>query len=374
MILPLSHEERPVIKHLYVHVPFCTHICPYCSFYKTPNSLPQINVYIPALKQELAWALENFDLQPETIFFGGGTPSALSISQLETLFSDWPLASQPTQEYTLEANPTNISPDKARLLREIGFNRISLGVQAFDAPSLEVLGRTHDAAQVRKTVHILREAGFTNLNLDLMFALPGQSMEQWQASLDAALELEPQHISAYNLNYEEDTEFFEKLQAGYHRINQDQEQTFFRRGIESLGRAGFEHYEISNYARPGFQSSHNQGYWNGSDHLGLGPGASSTVGHLRWKNIPNTLLYAEALKLKGEPLREMEVLSAESKRNERILLGLRTSWGLKRDVVEEKKEQVAQLEKEGLIELTETHLRLTSAGQLVADSVTEHLI
>ena len=367
-----SRTEGSVIRHLYVHVPFCTHICPYCSFYKTRNSLPQITDFLPALKAELAWAGRTFNLQLETVFFGGGTPSALSLSQLEDLFRDWPLNRIP--EVTMEANPMTISAAKAALLRDIGFNRISLGVQAFDDVSLKLLGRTHNAEQIRHTARLLRGAGFTNMNIDLMFALPGQCHEQWLASLHAALELQPQHISAYNLNYEEDTDFFRKLEAGKLHIDENQERDFFLTASALLREHGFEHYEISNYAKPGFRSLHNQAYWAGADYLGLGPSACSTVGQLRWKNVPDTVAYAKALREKGEPLREEEALSEEMKTHERILLGLRTSHGIDPELIPSRVSRIEELKGEGLLELTGGRLRLTQEGQLVSDSVTALLI
>ena len=361
-----------IIRHLYVHVPFCTHICPYCAFYKTRNLSAEMRDFVPSLLAELKWARENFDLQPETIFFGGGTPTALSVSQLETLFADWPWRA--VREFTFEANPLTISPRKAKTLRLAGVNRISLGAQAFDEPSLKILGRTHNADDVRKTVEILRTAGFGNVNLDLMFALPGQTFAQWQSSLLAAVELQPEHISAYNLNYEEDTEFFNKLKAGVWRVEETQEKDFFSYAGEFLAQHGFGHYEISNYARAGFESIHNQAYWLGADYLGLGPGACSTVGWQRWKTVANNQLYTSTLMAKGEPLREIEPLTADTKRAEKILLGLRTRDGVATSLLAERRDVLTNLEREGLITVLSDRAALTTKGKLVADSVTELLI
>ncbi|NJK92191.1 MAG: radical SAM family heme chaperone HemW [Blastochloris sp.] len=368
----MSETSRPVIRHLYVHVPFCTHICPYCAFYKMRNTLPEMKSFLPALKQELAWAQKQFDLQLETVFFGGGTPSALSVSQLEFLFEGWSL--QEVAEVTMEANPMTISTDKAKLLKDLGFNRVSLGVQAFDEASLRLLGRTHDAAQVEKSMGLLREAGFENINVDLMFALPGQSLEQWQGSLRAALALSPEHISAYNLNYEEDTAFFERLESGLLRIDPEQERTFYLWADECLTEAGFEHYEISNYARPGWAARHNQAIWDGADYLGLGPSACSTLGSLRWKNTPDLGRYAEVLEETGEPPRELEPLSAEMRQRERILLSLRTQRGCDVAGLGGREAQIEQLVMEGLVEREPGRIRLTRQGQLVADTVTEYLL
>jgi oxygen-independent coproporphyrinogen-3 oxidase len=361
-----------VIRHLYVHVPFCTHICPYCAFYKTRNLTTEMKDFVPSLLAELKWARENFDLQPETIFFGGGTPTALSVLQLEALFAQWPW--REVREFTFEANPLTISPRKAEVLRLAGVNRISLGAQAFDEPSLKILGRTHQAEDIRATMAVLRRAGFDNINLDLMFALPGQTFEQWQSSLLAAVELQPEHISAYNLNYEEDTEFFDKLQAGVWRVEESHEKEFFGYAEEFLAGHGFDHYEISNYARNGFESVHNHAYWLGADYLGLGPGACSTVGLQRWKTVANTQLYGSTLMAKGEPLREMEPLTANTKNAEKILLGLRTREGAALSLLADKRDVLTNLEQEGLITLLSDRATLTTKGKLVADSVTELLI
>jgi len=365
-------NPKPLVHHLYVHIPFCTHICPYCAFYKTRNSLPEIKAFLPALLRELAWARENFDLRPSTIFWGGGTPSALSIPQLEEIFSHWPWGE--VTEFTLEANPLTISPAKADLLRQAGVNRISLGAQAFDEASLKILGRTHRESDIVKSVEILRRAGFQNLNLDLMFALPGQTTEAWQYSLAQAVALSPEHLSAYNLTYEEDTDFFQKLQAGLWNVNEERDRNFFLHGTDFLASRGFEAYEISNFARPGFASIHNQAYWQGHDYLGLGPGACSTVGGQRWQNASDTRRYAEGLLRDGEAPRQIEELTAETRRTERILLQLRTSQGVESGLLKNQKELLTSLQQEGLIELSPDRVRLTAKGRVVADSVTELLI
>jgi len=201
--------------------------------------------FLPALEREIQFVCEHLPLELETVFFGGGTPSALSVSQLETMSSFWPWKHVP--EFTLEANPMTISARKAEKLQELGVNRISLGVQAFDESSLKTLGRTHRAPDVVSTVQRLRQSGFQNINIDLMFALPGQSLETWQASLQQTLELEPEHISLYELTYEEDTEFLERLETGKLKI-ESTGRVMHEWAIETLESYGFEHYEVSNFA------------------------------------------------------------------------------------------------------------------------------
>lgn len=355
---------------MYVHVPFCTHICPYCAFVKTKNSLPEMKAFLPSLQAELRAAREEFDLQPATIFFGGGTPTALSVSQLESLFEEWPWTGNGA-EFTVESNPATISAEKARVLAEAGVNRISLGVQSFDAELLKLLGRTHDREQVLKTVGILRKAGFSNLNLDLMFALPGQSLEQWQATLRQAIELEPAHISCYNLNYEEDTAFFDRLNQGLYQVDEKVERGFFLESDRLLTEAGFLHEEISNFAKPGFSCAHNWSYWRGEDYLGFGPGAFSTVRGKRWQNESSVDGYARRVAREGSARRDFEMLSAGTLRGERIMLGLRTREGVALAEMRPWENELKDLQEAGLIRLEGEAAKLTAEGSLVADSIAE---
>jgi len=361
---------KPRIEHLYVHVPFCTHLCPYCAFVKTKNSLPEMKTFLPSLLAELKAAREEFDLQPKTIFFGGGTPTALSISQLETLFQEWPWKGSGA-EFTVESNPATISADKARVLVEAGVNRISLGVQSFDPDLLKLLGRTHDREQVLKTVGILRKAGLSNLNLDLMFALPGQSLEQWRTSLQEAVEIKPEHISCYNLTYEEDTEFFDRLNHGQYQVDEKVERGFFLESDRLLTEAGFEHEEISNFAKPGFSCAHNWSYWRGEDYLGLGPGAFSTVGGRRWQNETTVEAYARRVEKEGSARKDIEVLSPGTLRGERIMLGLRTNQGVMLTEMAPWENELKELRQAGLIQLKGETVILTAEGSLLADSIAE---
>lgn len=370
MSFPTS--SRPAISHLYVHIPFCTHICPYCAFHKEKNLLPAMKAFLPALQQEIAWAAQNFDLQPDTAFFGGGTPSALSLSQLEELFTAWPWRNIP--EFTFEANPMTFSMEKATRLRQWGVNRISLGVQSFDNGLLQLLGRTHRRDDIPRTMDLLRAAGFTNINLDLMFSLPGQTLAQWEDSLQQALALQPEHISTYNLTYEEDTDFLRKHESGEFQSSETTDRDHFSLAMDLLEAAGYGQYEISNFAKPGFESRHNHAIWEGKDYLGLGPSAVSTVGRLRWKNIPDTLRYTSSVGETGRSEREEEPLDDRVRQNERILLALRIREGLPVAWLEDKNDEVQRLLDEGLMERNGERLILTRKGKLVADSVTEILI
>ncbi len=364
--------SRPAVSHLYVHIPFCTHICPYCAFHKEKNLLPAMKAFLPALKTELQTARQRYDVQPQTAFFGGGTPSALSLSQLDDLFSVWPWVEIP--EFTFEANPMTFSPEKARHLRQWGVNRISLGVQSFDNSLLQLLGRTHKRDDIPRTMDLLRDAGFSNINIDLMFSLPGQTLAQWEDSLHQALALAPEHLSTYNLTYEEDTEFLRKHEAGTFSSSESTDRDHFSLAMDLLKSAGYGQYEISNFSRPGFESRHNQAIWDGKDYLGLGPSAVSTVESRRWKNIPDTLRYADSVRETGTSLCEDEPLSAEIRLEERILLALRIREGVPLAWLKDKQSEAQQLVQEGLAEVINDHLTLTRAGKLVADSVTEILV
>src|SRR5438105_1588551 len=257
------------IRHIYVHIPFCARICPYCAFYKELLDRSQTERFCQALLSELRQHSKDRHLLPSTIYFGGGTPTALTTGQLEFLlggFRDQLDLSQ-LVEWTTEANPGSVSARKAALLQRLGISRISLGIQSWDDDLLKLLGREHDAKQGEESFAIFRDAGFSNINLDLMFGLPGQTIEQWQSTLVRTVSLMPEHISTYCLTYEEDTEFFLRHARGEFRQDSDADAKFLEVTMSLLQDAGYEHYEISNYARPGFRSAHNRAYWSGSDSI-----------------------------------------------------------------------------------------------------------
>src|SRR6266403_2003997 len=300
---------RRRVRHIYVHIPFCARICPYCAFYKDLLDRSQTSRFCEALLRELELNESRRRtgdrrslLRPSTIYFGGGTPTALNIAQLELLLRGFHERLELSQlvEWTIEANPGSVSARKAALLKKFGVNRISLGVQSWDDELLRLLGREHNAQQAEESFQILRDAGFTNVNVDLMFGLPGQTVDQWRATLERTIALGPEHVSTYCLTYEEDTEFFLRHARGEFRQDSDADADFFQMTMSILEGAGYEHYEISNYARPGFQSAHNRAYWFGADYLGIGPSAFSTIGMTRWQNVPDFRRYAEAV-LSGEP-------------------------------------------------------------------------
>ncbi len=361
------------LRHLYVHIPFCARICPYCAFYKERADPAQAGRFCDALVAELASAAP---VAPRTIFFGGGTPTALTIPQLTTIFDGFArhLDLSQVTEWTFEANPGSVSERKAQLLRERGVTRISLGVQSFDDGLLELLGREHNAAQAVASFELLRRAGFQNLNIDLMFGLPGQTLAQWQETLRRAIALRPDHISAYCLTYEEDTDFFLRHARGEFRSDEETDAAFFETTTELLTGAGFSQYEISNFARPGFESVHNRAYWAGEDYLGFGPSAVSTRGLRRWQNIADYRAYSNrALAGESASLGD-EILTPEMKRAEAIALGLRTRAGVPSELVNRWPEEVAEFVRLGLVQRDERRVVLTRSGRLLADSVAEAFV
>jgi len=369
-----STEEA--IAHIYVHIPFCARICPYCAFYKERADSTQTQRFCDALLREIDEQAARLPIFPETIFFGGGTPTALSTAQLEFLLSGFRdrLDLSAMREWTVEANPGSVSPRKAALLRNMGVDRISLGIQSWDDELLKILGREHNSAQADASYQILRDTGFTNVSIDLMFGLPGQTLAQWEATLEKTIALGPDHISTYCLTYEEDTEFFARQARGEYREDPDSDARFLESAMRTLGGAGFEHYEISNYARPGFESSHNRGYWAGHDYLGIGPSAFSTVGLRRWQNVPDYRAYSDRI-LGGESVESStEALMPQMKRAEKIALSLRTRNGIPAEELSQWPNESREFVDLGLLREVGGHFILTSRGKLLADSVAEAFV
>ncbi len=363
---------------LYVHIPFCHRICPYCSFYKhTPGNTP-IPDFIQAIGQEASGRKGSRSLSPiETLYLGGGTPSMLSSKHLSDLFDslreNFDLSQ--IQEITLEANPATFDLKKASLFKFLGVTRVSLGIQSFTPHVLETLGREHSPEQATEAVHTLREAGIDSVNIDLMFSIPGQSLADWESTLRHAVSLKPDHISAYNLTYEEDTAFFDSLQNGTYQENEDHDADHYHLAEQILTAAGFDHYETSNYAQPNHHSRHNQGYWMGSDYLGLGPSAVSTLNGTRDKNIPDTAAYIRQVSSLGNAIHETEILTPAQRRIELIALGLRTTKGIPLELLGNASlDKAHTLATENLLKLSETHLSLTQLGRPLVDPIAAELI
>lgn len=361
-----------MLSHLYAHIPFCPKVCPYCSFYKEASDRNKTQAFLDAMLKESE--LHAGRLRPETIFFGGGTPTALSTSQLEYLIGGLRQRIDlfAVEEFTIEMNPATVSLEKAAALRALGVNRVSMGVQSWDPGLLETLGRVHSAAQARRSYEILREAGFDNVNLDLMFGIPGQTLAQWRESLIQTIALQPDHISAYCLTYEEDTEYFLRMTRGEYRPDEILDAGLFEVTMELLGAAGFEQYEISNYARPGRECRHNLAYWLGSDYLGLGPSAFSTLQNERWKNVSDTSEYIRRI-ASGEGAADFrEALDADTRKVEQIAFALRTNRGVPTSLLPTDK--AAQLVAGGLLREESGRSYLTQHGKMLADAVAENVI
>lgn len=359
---------------LYLHIPFCHRICPYCSFYKhTPGGTP-IAAFISALIDELGHRLH----QPaRTLYLGGGTPSMLSPSHLERLFSGLSrhVDFSGLEEITLEANPATFDLDKARLFRELGVTRVSLGIQSFSPHVLRTLGRDHTREQAIESVRLLRLADIPQINIDLMFSIPGQSQADWHESLSQAVDCMPDHVSAYNLTYEEDTEFFEMLRRGEAVIREDTDAGMFHHADRLLTRSGFDHYETSNYAKPGMRSTHNEGYWAGEDYLGIGPSAVSTLDGTRSRNIPDTAEYIRRIQHHGHAVDSAEHLDHGSWLIERIALGLRTKDGIQRAWLDHGGMARAEvLVSEGLARWQQDRFVLVGRGRALVDAVAAELL
>lgn len=359
-----------MLRHLYLHIPFCHRVCPYCSFYKHQHGSTDLAAFVEAMLNEAKQ--QAHQIVPYTVYFGGGTPTALSETHLTRLLQGLRevIDFSEVTEYTMEANPRTITESKAAMMRNAGVNRISLGIQAWDAETLKTLGRDHAASEAEETYHLLRAAGFPSVSLDLMFSIPGQSPEAWRGTLEKTISLQPDHISAYNLNYEEDTEFFQRLRKGQYRENEDRDAEFFYTAMDLLEAANYEHYEISNYARPGKRSRHNESYWLGEEYLGLGPSAYSTVAGHRWQNVADTTRYIELLSAQQSAAVPGEALTPDQRRTERFGLELRTARGLPVSLIEAPSLKMMEtLEREGLLRVTEGYIRLTRDGKALVDSV-----
>jgi oxygen-independent coproporphyrinogen-3 oxidase len=279
------------------------------------------------------------------------------------------------QEITLEANPATFDLKKARLFKSLGVTRVSLGIQSFTPHVLETLGREHSPQQATESVRTLREAEIDSINIDLMFSIPGQSITDWENTLRHAVSLKPDHISAYNLTYEEDTVFFDSLQNGTYRENEDHDADHYHLAEQILTDSGFDHYETSNYAQPGHHSRHNQGYWTGSDYLGLGPSAVSTLNGTRDKNIPDTAAYIRQISSLGNAIHDTEILTPAQRRIELIALGLRTTQGIPLELLDSASlEKARTLATENLLKIRDTHLSLTQLGRPLVDPIAAELI
>lgn len=318
---------------LYIHIPFCKSRCAYCAFYSQTDFALQER-FVAALARELA--LRSQELPPQerrlqTLYWGGGTPSLLTPDQLEylvaTLHQYYTFA--PQAEWTFEANPDDLSLSYAQQLYALGFNRVSMGVQSFCNEELKMLQRRHTAKEVYRAIEALRQVGIQNLSIDLIYALPKQSLQRWQQNLCEAIALEVPHLSAYNLTYEENTLLWRLAQKGSLTPLPEQDAiAHYKLLVATLAQANFWHYEVSNFARPHYQAQHNSSYWQGASYLGLGPSAHSYYHHQRRANTPQIKEYVCALEQDKLPPHTVEKLTSRDERNEMVMTRLRTAQGI----------------------------------------------
>ncbi len=372
-------ESVSEITHIYIHIPFCHRICPYCSFYKHTPGNTDMNGFVDALLAEIRTRSGSHTLRPKTIYFGGGTPTLLSRTHLDRLFAGMRELIDLTalEEWTMEANPRTFKAKKLQLMADAGVTRVSLGVQSWDPAQLDVLGRDHTPAEAEASFQLLRESEIPTANIDLMFAHPGQSLDKWRSDLARTIALHPDHVSTYNLTFEEDTEFFKKFVTGEFDQDPDLDAAYFETMIDTMSAAGFENYEISNHAKPGHRSKHNSAYWSGADFLGIGPGAVSTIARKRWKNLEDTARYIESMKSRRAAETDIENLTDEQFLMERVTLELRTSEGLPLErlaILPNATTRIAAIIDAGHATAADTHLILTRSGKLLADEVAGYLI
>ena len=371
---------------IYIHIPFCKSRCKYCDFFSTIH-LEKRAQYVAALLEE--WRMRAHEVKEpiHTIYIGGGTPSMLDDSSLQMIIEairrEPPLnstaISEPLQgdeamlqEITMEANPGDITLERAQAWRKMGINRLSIGVQSMDDELLQLIGRRHTAEQARKAVAAAQAAGFDNISIDLMYALPSQTMEQWQKDVAEALQMGVQHISTYGLIYEEGTVLMTLLDHGViEAVDEDTEMQMYDYLVGQLAANNFEHYEVSNFALQNHQSKHNSSYWNNTPYIGLGAGAHSYDGQVRQWNISDLDTYiAQAMAHQLQP--EKEVLSEEQRHTERVMLGLRTNSGIGCDEIDRSKAQpyIAQ----GMLIEKDNRIVATTKGYHILNRIIEDLI
>jgi oxygen-independent coproporphyrinogen-3 oxidase len=318
----------------YIHIPFCLKKCGYCDFYSTRAEPGQITAFLHACADEIELYRDHqifSQVEFQTLYLGGGTPSLLSARQIneliEKLYKNFSFEND--FEFTIEANPETISLAKLKTYRSIGINRISIGIQSFSDPELKILDRVHSASQAVKSIEWAFQAGFENINLDLIFAIPGQTVRQWQDNLKKTIAFSPQHISVYCLTIEPGTAMDQQIKTRQlEKIEEEIEREMYLWNIDSLHAAGYEQYEISNFAHPGHECRHNQMYWNGSPYLGIGPSAHSFWERHRQWNVASIHEYSGVVSQGKKPIRDSEELSATQTMLEFVYLNLRTTQGI----------------------------------------------
>ncbi|AND79543.1 radical SAM family heme chaperone HemW [Streptococcus pantholopis] len=366
----------------YIHIPFCTQICYYCDFSKVFIKNQPVDAYLQALIREY----ESYDIRElQTLYIGGGTPTAISAEQLDWLLTNLVrhLDLGRLDEFTIEANPGDLSPEKIEVLKRSAVNRVSLGVQTFNNRQLKQIGRGHNEAQIYDSIDSLKAAGFNNISIDLIYALPGQTLADVKENVAKALALDVPHLSLYSLILEHHTVFMNKMRRGKLNLpGEDLEAEMFDYIISEMEANGFEHYEISNFTKPGFESRHNLMYWANVEYYGCGAGASGYLDGIRYRNRGPIQHYLKGVAA-GNPKLEEEVLTKKEMMEEELFLGLRKKTGVSISRFEEKFHEsfekrygqiVEELIADSLVQITDGHLRMTKKGLFLGDTVAEKFI
>lgn len=385
----LVKEVILVARGVYIHIPFCHQICNYCDFNKVFFKNQPVDEYIEALGREMELTVaempEAFE-QVETIFLGGGTPTALSAAQIEKLLKlitkHIPMSN--VKEFSSEANPDELTVDKLQALYDGGVNRLSMGVQSFDQSLLEKIGRTHSNEHVYETIENAKRVGFTNISIDLMYGLPGQTMEQWQHTLDKALALKLPHYSAYSLIVEPKTIFYIQYAKGkLHLPTEDLEAEMYGVLMDTMEAHELHQYEISNFAQQGFDSTHNTIYWDNDEYAGFGAGAHGYLEGVRYSNVAPIKKYIETVMAGTRPLLSEHTVTLEEKLEEQMFLGLRKTAGVTNETFERKFRQsmqslyadkISKLVQEKLIVADTQGIRLTRKGRFVGNEVFQRFL
>lgn len=363
------------VSYLYIHIPFCIRKCPYCDFFSIPSDEALSEEYIDAVLMELDMRKESLG-RLKTVYIGGGTPTVLTPKGLDRLFQklkDTPWSED--IEITIEANPGTIDSEKVRILKEFGVNRFSLGIQSFIVRELELLGRIHNSCEGIRAIEHIRNEGVKNLSIDLIYGIPDQSVTDWQYNISRAIEYSPEHISTYELTPEKETPLYVLITEG--RLRKPDENTIidmYYHAIDRLNRAGYIHYEISNFAKDGFQCRHNLNYWDRGEYIGVGAGAHSFEGEIRRVNLRDVRKYIDMVKKGLSPYEEETVISETEALKEYIFLGLRKREGINVRAIKERFKidiitASSDLISNGLLEVREDSLRLTSKGITLSNSI-----
>jgi oxygen-independent coproporphyrinogen III oxidase len=376
-------QEFSPPRAAYIHIPFCVHRCGYCNFSVIAGRDDLIDLVLDSIATELSWL--GTPREVDTLYFGGGTPTYLAPDKLkslcETVLSWHPFAAK--YEWTVEANPTDLDEQKIAVLAEQGVNRLSLGSQSFSDAKLKLLERDHSAADIERVVSLSRRATM-DVSLDLIFAAPGETLAEWQGDLRRAIDLAPDHISTYGLTFEQGTSFWNRqLHGELHAVDEGLERDMYLAAIDTLTDAGFEHYEVSNFAKPGKRSRHNETYWSGRGYFAAGPGAARYVDGVRSTNHRSTTTYVERIERGESPIAEQETLSDEDRAREHLVFALRRLEGITRanfklrtgfDLDTLVGPVISRFVDHGMLADDGNRVRLTREGLLVSDSLWPELL